>query len=147
MCFVVDEVCSTSSQRDDSHVGRQKYQCESGMIPQIKASHSNERHFTTLGFTSLSGEPVLCLVMIAGVRELYKIETGIDADVDVIGHPSDPDYFEKNRGKGEIFHMCPECEYKGKTIPCLVRWSPNGSITSQILIDAVHTLDHHCSFD
>ena len=147
MCFVVDEVGSTSSQRGDGHVGGQKYQCETGMVPQIKASHSNERHFTTLGFTSLSGKPVLCLVIIAGVRELYEIETGIDSDADVIGHPSDPDFFEKNRGKGKIYPMGPECEYKGKTIPCLVRWSPNGSITSQILKDAVHTLDHYCSFD
>ena len=147
MCLVVDEVGSNSSQRGDGHIGGQKYQCENGMVPQIKASHSNERHFTTLGFTNLRGEPVLCLVIIAGMREMYEIETGIDVEADAIGDPTDPDYFEKNRGKGRIYPMGPECVYKGKTIPCLVRWSPNGSITSQILRDAVHTLDYHDIFD
>ena len=147
MCLVVDEVGSNSSQRGDGHIGGQKYQCEKGMIPQIKASHSNERHFTTLGFTSLSGEPVLCLVIIAGVKEMYEIETGIDIEADETGHPSDPDYFEKNRGKGRMFPTGPECVFQGKTIPCLVRWSPNGSITSDILRDAIHTLDHHDIFD
>ena len=138
---------SNSSQRGDSHIGGQKYQCEKGMIPQIKASHSNERHFTTLGFTSLSGEAALCLIIIAGIKELYEIETEIDIEADAIGEPSDLVYFEKNRDKNHMFPMGSECVYKGKTIPCLVRWSPIDSITSQILRDAIYTLDHHDIFD
>ena len=147
MCLVVDEVGSSSCQRGDGHIGGQKYLCEQGMVPQIQASHSNERHFTTLGFTSLSGHPVLCLIIIAGVREMYEIETGIDIEAEVVGHPSDPDYFQKNRGKGKLFPLGPECVYNGKTIPCMVRWSPNGSITSEILRDALCTLDHHEVFE
>ena len=65
MCLVVDEVGCNSSQRGDGHICGQKYQCESGTIPQINASHSNERHFTTLCFTSLSGEVVMCLIIMA----------------------------------------------------------------------------------
>ena len=124
MCLVVDKVGSNSSQRGDGHIGGQKYQCEKGMIPQIKASYSNERHFTTLGFTSLSGEATLCLVIIAGVKELYDIETGIDIEADAISEPSDLDYFKKNKGTNCMFPMDPYCAYKDKTIPCLVRWSP-----------------------
>lgn len=117
------------------------------MVPQIQASHSNEQHFTTLGFISLSGHPVICIIIIAGVRELCEIETGIDIEAEVVGHPSDPDYFKKNRGKEKLYLMGPECVYNGKTVPCMVRWSPNGSITSEILRDALHTLNHHKIFD
>jgi len=46
-----------------------------------------------------------------------------------------------------MFPTGPEYVFQGKTIPCLVRWSPNGSITSDILRDAIHTLDHHDIFD
>ena len=101
MCLVMDEVDSNSSQQGDGYIGGQKYQCKSGMIPQIKASHSNERHFTTLSFTSLSGEVVMCLVIMSGVREMYEIETGIDVEADAFGDPTDPDYFEKNRRRAE----------------------------------------------
>ena len=66
-------------------------------------------------------QSLLCLIIIAGVKELYEIETGIDIEADAIGEPSDLDYFEKNRDKNCMFSMGPECVYKGKTITCLVR--------------------------
>jgi len=59
----------------------------------------------------------------------------------------DKDYFEVNRGKGKMFPTGPECKFNGKIIPTLVRWSPSGSITSDILVDALATLDHHDIFD
>ena len=89
----------------------------------------------------------MCLIIISGVREMYKIETGIYIEANAIGLLSDSDYFENNRGKGRTFPMGSECVYQGKTIPCLVRWSLNGSITSEILRDAIYTLDHHDIFD
>ena len=49
-----------------------------------------------MGFTSLSGGAVLCVVIIAGVNQAYKVEAGIDLDAPIIGDPNDDDYFEKN---------------------------------------------------
>ena len=43
----------------------------------------------------------MCLVIMSGVRDMYKIETGID--VDAIGDSTDPDYFKNNRKKGQIY--------------------------------------------
>ena len=63
MCLVVDEVGSNLSQKGDVHIGGQMYMCERGAILQVKVQHK-EKHFTLLGFTSLSGRPVLCLVII-----------------------------------------------------------------------------------
>ena len=146
MCLVVDEVGSNISQRGDGHVTGRKYCCELGAIPQNKSSY-NDRHFTCLGFTALTGEPVLCVVIVAGITETFEVEVGIDIEAPMIGDPSDTDFFQNNRGKGKMFPTGPECHFNGKTIPTLVRWSPTGSITSKILVDALSTLDHYQVFN
>ena len=70
MCLVVDKVGSNISQRGDRHVRGTKYCCEIGSIPQNKVSH-NDWHFTCFRLTALSGEPVLCVVIIAGINKSY----------------------------------------------------------------------------
>ena len=145
-CLVVDEVGSDTSQKGDGHAGGAKYLCGRGGTP-YQQSAMNDKHFTMLGFTALSGEPVLCLIIIAGVQEKFEVECGIDIDAIPVGDPSDDDYFDRNRGKGKLFPMGPECEFNGVTVPCMVRWSPSGSITSVILRDALATMDHYGLFD
>ncbi len=142
MCLVVDEVDSNVSQKGDGHITGKKYVCEIDSIPKEQASHT-DKHFTLLGFTALNGEPVLCLIIIAGIKELYEVETEIDKDANAIGDPANSNYFIKNRGKGKLFPMRPECTFNGKVIPCMVRWSQSGSITSEILKDALATIDHY----
>ena len=46
-----------------------------------------------------------------------------------------------------MYHMGPECNFRVKNIPCLVRWSPSGLITTQILQDALQTLNYHGIFE
>ena len=43
--------------------------------------------------------------------------------------------------------MGPECVFKGKTVPCLCCWNPKGSITLQILVDILETVDDLDVFD
>ena len=94
----------------------------------------------------MSPTPVLCVVIVSGIVEAFEVEMGIDMDAPVIGSPTNKDYFENNRGKGKLFPTGPECYFNNKLIPTLVRWSPSGSITSEILVDALATLDHHGVF-
>ena len=68
----------------------------------------NDHHFTVLGFTALDGSPVLCMVIIAGVQQKYEVETGLDIEAEMVGHPSDKDFFQKNRGKSKMYPMGPE---------------------------------------
>ena len=145
-CLVVDEVGSDTSQKGDGHAGGAKYLCGRGGIP-YQQSAMNDKHFTMLGFTALNGDPVLCLIIIAGVQEKFEVECGIDIDATPVGDPSDADYFEKNRGKGKLFPMGPECCFNSKAVPCMVRWSPSGSVTSVILWDTLATMDHYDLFD
>ena len=146
MCLVVDEVGSDLSQKGDGHIGGVKYACERGAVPQNKVQHT-DKHFTLLGFTALTGDPVLCLVIIAGVREKLDVESGIDPFVtQTHGDASDKDYFDRNFGPGKLFPGGPTCKFLGKDIPCMVRWSPKGSITSQILADALKHIDSYNVF-
>ena len=145
-CLVVDEVGTDTSQKGDGHIGGAKYYCGRGCVPQNQSS-SNDKHFTMLGFTALSGQPVMCLVIIAGVQEKWEVETGIDTDAVPVGDPGDPNFFVNNRGKGKMFPLGPDCTFKGKKVPTMVRWSQSGSITSIILRDALATMDHHDLFE
>ena len=51
------------------------------------------------------------------------------------------------RKKLKLFPTGPECEFNGKKIPTLVQWSPSGSITTDILVDCLATLDHYSVFN
>ncbi len=84
---------------------------------------------------------------IAGVQQKYEVETGLDIEAKIVGDVNNKDFFQKNRGKGKMFLMGPECIFRGKTIPCLVRWYPSGCITSQILQDTLQILNYHGIFD
>jgi len=98
MCLVVDEVGSNLSQKGDGHIGGQKYVWAKGTIPQIKVQHT-EKYFTLLSFTAISGEVVLCLIIISGTREHLNIETGIDPTKITTGDVTDSDFIDKNFGK------------------------------------------------
>ena len=73
-------------------------------------------HFTCLGFTSLSGEAVLCAIIIAGINQVYEVEVGIDSDAPINGDPNDDEYFEKNEGTNRLFPAGPKCSFGGKTV-------------------------------
>ena len=78
---------------------------------------------------------------------MFEVEAVIDIDAAHIGDPSYDDYFNKIRGKGKLFPMGPACTFNGQTIPCLVHWSPSGSITSEILRDALASIDYYNVMD
>ena len=48
---------------------------------------------------ALTGQPVMCWVIIAGIQEEWEVKTGIDIEVVTIGDENDADFFMKNRGK------------------------------------------------
>ena len=146
MCIVMDEVGGNTSQKGDGNIGGELKVCAQGMVPQQKIN-TRDKHWTLLGVTSLRGDPVMCVIIFAGKRENTLTETGMDIFVDAEGDPSDHDYFEKNSGFGKQFPGGPTCEFQGKEVPCLCRWSEKGSVTSAILVDILATLDHYEIFD
>ena len=141
MCVVADEVGSNTSQKGDGHIGGRKYLCENGMVPYQKMSNK-DKHFTVMGFTLLTGKPIMCAVIISVNVMRGDIETGIDIFAKQIGLSTDIDYIEKNSGKGKLFPGGPTCEFNSIIVPCFIRWTESGSISSEILKEAFQTMDH-----
>ena len=141
MAFVMDEVGGNTSQKGDGHIGGKLLVCAKGMTPQIKINTKDKR-WTLLGLTSLNGAAVMCIIIFVGVREQAIYETGMDIFAEQIGEVSDEDFFANNSGTNKRYPGGPTCTFQGKEVPCLTRWSPNGSITSAILIDILATLDY-----
>ena len=145
-CVVLDEVGGNINMKGDGHIGGETYLCEPGVIPQQKSSRA-DKHFTLLGLTLLTGEPLMCVVIFAGKRRNPQYEMGVDPRVKPVGNADDEDYVLKNMGKGKLFPGGPSCTYQGKKIPCMCAWSPKGSMTSEILKDILKTLDTLEIFD
>jgi len=99
------------------------------LLPETKCNIQINISFF-LGFTALTGKPVLCLIMIAGIQQNLNVESEIDPFVtETLRDATDKDYFDRNFGTGKLFPGGPTCTFLGKDIPCMVRWSPKGSIT------------------
>ena len=59
-------------------------------------------HFTLMGFTALTGEPVMCIIILAWERENPVVETGVDFRQELYGDIEDADFFEKNLEIGKL---------------------------------------------
>ena len=57
--IVMDEVGGNTSQKGYVQIGGELMLCETGKTPQRKISVKS-KHYTCLGLTALSGEPVMC---------------------------------------------------------------------------------------
>ena len=146
MCIVMDEVGGNTSQKGDGLKGGQLIICGKETIPQIKAS-TNDKHFTLLGLTALNGDPVMCVLIIEGKRESRLQECGMDIFAQKIGEMTDDNFFEQSQGPGKRFPGGPTCVFQGKDIPCMVRFTQSGSITSAVLRDILVSLDEIGVFD
>merc|ERR1712038_834958 len=140
-----DEVGCNIDMSNDGHYGGQKYIGIKGQGAPKKQVSSKSKHWTTLGLTAFNGEPVMCIVILANkTRQLYT-ELGRDCTKELDGSIDDYDneyeFLLKNSGKGKAYAGGPTCEFNGKEIPCLIHYSENGSITSEILTDILETLD------
>jgi hypothetical protein len=133
----VDEVGSNTLQSKDGRVRGQNYLCSIDGRPQQCAS-TKDAHFTVLGFTAASREPVMCAIIFAGkvMRDDWK--TGFDPLVQWIG---DPDNIEENTGDGKQYPMGPTCFFKGKEIPCFCCCSDSGTITANLLTEMLQLID------
>ena len=139
-CFVVDEVGSNTSMKSGGSVAGEKLLVTKGTEPQQRIS-TKDKHFTVLGLTALNGEPALCVIIFSGKQPNMDVESGIDIMAEVNGKYDDADFHMKNLGPGKMFPGGPTCTFNGVEVPCMCRWTPKGSITSDILRDMIKTLD------
>jgi len=145
MCICGDEVGGNLSMKGDGHVAGQKLLTGVGKIPQEKSSTRNRR-FTMIGLTAFTGEPVMCILILEGKNPKGNIEAGIDISVSPVGDNQDSNFILSNSGPGKYFPGGPECLFRGKKVPAFIRWHESASITTQILVEALQTLDSYDLF-
>ena len=110
MCVMGDEVGGNLSMKGDGHIGSSLYVTKRDKVPQKKVSKRDQR-FTLLGFATLTGEPVMALIIIQGRQPKGNLEFGIDITVDLIGYGDDPDFILCNSGTGKYFPGGPRCKF------------------------------------
>jgi hypothetical protein len=140
MVLFVDEVGCNTSQVGDGHVGGQKKIVPRGTVPKESAT-TNDNHFTLLGFTAATGEPVMCAIIMEGKSINSDAVTGIDVFAQKVGNETDPDFVQNNTGPGKLYPLGPTCEFKGKQVPCVVAHTESGSITSELLASFLKHMD------
>jgi hypothetical protein len=98
------------------------------------------RDFTGLGLTLLSGDPLMCVVIVDGKTGDLLIRIGDDVECDTFNPNLEPkedhyDHLLNNIGSGHQYPGGPSCSYEGKIIHCMVAFNPGGGITAKILTD------------
>jgi hypothetical protein len=145
LAICCDEVGCNISQDGDGEIGGTKYVCHVDDEPKNSTS-KKDSHFTCLGLTRFDGHPLMCVVLLTGKKRNLMVETGIDANCNepIIGDVEKDgqyEFFKNNFGEGKLFPGGPKCLYKGKEVPCFVRFSDKGGMTGQILKEIFQTLD------
>jgi len=139
----VDEVGSNTSQAKDGNIGGEKFLCLSGGRPQQR-SNTKDAHFTVLGFTTASGEAVMCAIIFAAKEMDPLWVQGLDPFTEWEGEEFD---IERNTGRGKRHPEGPECKFKGISVPCFCGYSESGSITSHLLAAMLKFMDGLNLFD
>jgi hypothetical protein len=120
---------------------------EGGVIGDI-----TDIHFTTLCFTSGTGAPVMCEVILKSEKELEKIPFNMKLWIDILKNKNTREFksivelLEDNND--DCGAMCgPICQYNGVEIPCFVCCTKKESITSELLVEMLKTIDGYKLFD
>ena len=89
--------------------------------PSQKKGTKQEKHFTLLGLTLLTGEPLMCVIIFSGENEKTFVETGVDPNCEKIyGLETDYDFvFEKYR-EWKIIPNWPRMHLQRKENPLYV---------------------------
>jgi hypothetical protein len=146
MCIVMDEVGSNLSMMKDGHAGGKKFVVGKGKEAKLNATKRDKR-FMCLGLILLSGESLMCVILVDSTKEDLLIRTGIDCNSEEINKSAESqvqdeyDYLINNLGKGKQYPGGPSCFYEGQEIPCMVEFMPGGSMPGRILTKILRTLD------
>jgi hypothetical protein len=92
------------------------------------------------------GAPVCCVIFIAGKEITAKHRMGLKPWVDYIGDPA-VNLTEYSNGVDKYYPYGPTCFPYGKEVETYVTCNENGSITSEILRDALKHIDCKLTVD
>jgi hypothetical protein len=131
MCVVMDEVGCNVNMTKDGHVNGTHFIVDKKYETKQKAS-KKEKHFMCLELTLLSGQPLMCVVIVDGKTDGLLVRMGVDVECQSYKTDTGETIEDKhehlldNMGPGCQYLGGPTCSYEGKTIPCMVTFNPGG---------------------
>jgi hypothetical protein len=155
--IMVDEVGENISHKGDGNAGGHKFMVAADMRAQVR-NYFKDNHFTVLGFTAATGDPVMYAIIIAASKLKVTDVTGynplsVDArdvssdDMKQLEAEIQSIKDEHRNGVDQMFPFGPTCTFLGVEVPTFATCSKNGSITIQLLTNMLQTMDKLCLFD
>ena len=95
--------------------------------------------FTLIGMTAATGELLLCICILAAKILSVTYIKGFDYRASIPYESSKT--MDENMGEGKAHPVFPVYNFRGGVIPGLMRMSPKGPISSEILTKALKYLD------
>ena len=72
-----------------------------GATQNVRVS-TKDCHFTVMGVIALTGDPMMCVLVLKGVREEGCVEIGLDKFAEVFDQVNDLDYVFINSAPGKV---------------------------------------------
>jgi len=132
----MDEMGINTNQKEDGHVGGEKYICKRGTMPKIAVSMTDHR-CTIIPIVAASSEAVFCIVIFKGDSELMISNWCLGIDITVMPVTDDKGniiFDECNIGNGKYRPGRPTCVFHGKEIKCMFFFSESGGVNADILV-------------
>jgi hypothetical protein len=133
----VDEVGNNTNMKDDGCVGGERLLKARGQTAEVTAATS-EAHFTVLGFTAATGEPVMFAIIFAASEMTQELQLGVDIQAPMV---EGDDSIRGNYGPGKRYPGAPSCYFRDTVVPPFVCCSPKGGITSELLKSMLERMD------
>jgi hypothetical protein len=126
--FCVDEVGNNTNMKEEGRIGGERLLKAEGQSAGVTAATSSA-HFSVLGFTAGTGEPVMCAIIFAAGEMTQELQLGIDIRSPMV---EGDDSIRANYGAGN---------FRGILVPPFVCCSPKGGITSELLRAMLKQMD------
>ena len=137
-------------ERDKARPNTSRRVCRRGQTP-IRPVPMDDVHFTCLCMTTMNGDPVQFVCIVAQKQPLnFNVMYGLDVNAPWIGKPLDPsrdpttftiNELKDNIGPGKRHPGGVTIEFQGKKMKMRVFHNETGTMTSSILVDILKGID------
>jgi len=143
----LDETGINTNQKNDGHVGGEKFLCVRGTTPKIGCSTS-DHHCTVIPIVTASGKHVCYVVIFQGDGDSPPADWCLGCDIRVVPE-KDGNHkiaFGGNHGTNKYFPGGPTCFFLEKEIKCMLFVSESSGITGNILVQILKQIDEQHIF-
>ena len=138
----VDETSCNTNQREDGYAGGELFVVPKESMCGGSTGATTDLHFTVMCFTAGTGHPVMCAVILKSETPISEIPISWKLGIDITKNlETGETLYDVVKANKDVLPGGPQCTYKGKHIPCFVGASPKASITSEMLVEMLSTID------